>query len=38
MHWADNYIGLGYLLERLRYYDNQAAERSTKNKNYRKPK
>ncbi|KAF4677362.1 hypothetical protein FOL47_001948 [Perkinsus chesapeaki] len=38
MHWADNYIGLKYLLERLRFYDNQAAERCAKNKNYRKPK
>nr|AND95715.1 Peroxisomal bifunctional protein [Perkinsus olseni] len=38
MHWADNYIGLNYLLERLRFYDNQAAERCARNKNYRKPK
>eukprot|EP00397_Hematodinium_sp_SG-2012_P009995 GEMP01010095.1.p1 GENE.GEMP01010095.1~~GEMP01010095.1.p1 ORF type:complete len:728 (+),score=166.84 GEMP01010095.1:180-2363(+) len=35
MFWADNYIGLDKLLERLRFYDEEARKRYTSNKNYR---
>jgi 3-hydroxyacyl-CoA dehydrogenase len=36
MFWADNYVGLDKVLERLRFYNEEARKRYTTNKNYRK--
>merc|ERR1719222_1390481 len=34
MYYAENYVGLPYLLERVKYYAAQAKERYTKNPHY----
>jgi len=36
MFWAETYIGLDKILDRLKFYDEEAKKRYTTNKNYRK--